>query len=731
MKDATDSHKKKKQKKHKKHKKSSKSERHDKESTSATKKHKRHKHKSSRRDSDSAADDGVVDKSMAVAAPGDKAAIKPPPPPSNTTTLSSKFTEIMKSNGHTAAAPTLLSKKPASVDHKQRHISTNESGQLVDQITKSTLRHRTPPPAPVQQRIEIVSSNDEQDDDEEADSEGVLPDSDVEDNDDSPDVAVIEDEELNLEDLMKQKALLQACLGTILSETDEQLAAAAAEKAAAAAAAEAAAAAAAAAEQKTIAESSKQSRSSRKAAEKSDVILLDDSDDGAAVADRRKRERDPSATAGGKHKTEVHSGRQRHDERSETVRPAASKRTPFDEPQHDRRTTSSNEASSARQRHASSEREGRGRVSSDQRGGGQHGNGGGGGRDNRHKEDLRTEIDRDRRGAPPPSASTGDRRDARDSRDSRDRGGRGGGGADLDPRGLRGGGQRGSRYSMERDASGRRDGGDRNDRNRYGANDRGNVRGRSRDRYDRRNDDRDRDRGGDRRRNDRDGAAVKDKFVGSLSEGQRIERDSDSDTNAPGRRSRRATGKSAATAAAAAADVDDDNDDDDDEDDEEKIIEMRRRKREELLRKLAHTSAVVSPTKAQMEADASSATAGQRKRKLSDQVERIEAAAVKMPKSVDKPLADKDQSALVEQAGETVELEATPPSDAVPATTPAAAEPMDVNEGTANNDEDSKEKRTKEAPATKKNDWDMFAEQDCDSNFDVSRCGHFDFTIYD
>lgn len=37
----------------------------------------------------------------------------------------------------------------------------------------------------------------------------------------SPDVAVIEDE-LNLEDLMRQKALLQACLGEFGSEDEEE-----------------------------------------------------------------------------------------------------------------------------------------------------------------------------------------------------------------------------------------------------------------------------------------------------------------------------------------------------------------------------------------------------------------------------------------------------------------------------------------------------------------------------
>lgn len=178
--------KKKKHKKHKKHKKSSKTEQRESGvivgDREKPKKHKKHKRKS-RRVSESSISSGAASPDEDVVMVVDE---KP--------TLSSKFTEIMKSNGQ-VAAPKVFTKT------RSTELSTNPT-ELVRQIT-DTLRVGVPIPS-----LEIVSSDAESD---------VAEVNDVE----SPDVAVIE-EELNLEDLMKQKALLQACLGDILSESDTE-----------------------------------------------------------------------------------------------------------------------------------------------------------------------------------------------------------------------------------------------------------------------------------------------------------------------------------------------------------------------------------------------------------------------------------------------------------------------------------------------------------------------------
>lgn len=172
--------KRKKHKKHKKHKKSGKVDKLEKDLHSKKKHKKQHKRK--HRESDDS-DSDVAEKLPTKNAP---------------TSLSSKFTEIMKTNGHsttTGLAAKLIKsiKKPA--------VPTDPTA-LVEMITQS-LDPNAPP------SLEIVSS--------ESESDGVIQDVDV----DSPDVAVIEDE-LNLEELMKQKALLQARLGNIASESEEE-----------------------------------------------------------------------------------------------------------------------------------------------------------------------------------------------------------------------------------------------------------------------------------------------------------------------------------------------------------------------------------------------------------------------------------------------------------------------------------------------------------------------------
>ncbi|XP_055702467.1 uncharacterized protein LOC129801435 [Phlebotomus papatasi] len=154
--------KKKKHKKHKKHKKSGKSDRVEK-----VKKHKKHKKRRKEDENEQEAvpivvlDDEPVHKKLLVE----------------------------KSNGHPAAKGKKISKIPT------------DPSKLVEIITKSL----DPTSGPA---LEIVSS-------ESDDTEGLVEDC------ASPDVAVIEDD-LNLEELMKQKALLQARLGAYLSDSDDE-----------------------------------------------------------------------------------------------------------------------------------------------------------------------------------------------------------------------------------------------------------------------------------------------------------------------------------------------------------------------------------------------------------------------------------------------------------------------------------------------------------------------------
>ncbi|GAB0099841.1 serine/threonine-protein kinase prp4 [Sergentomyia squamirostris] len=154
--------KRKKHKKHKKHKKSTKAERHGEK----VKKHKKHKRKHKE-------EDGPMEK-IVTAVPVVVVDDEQP---------ARKKVAVEKSNGHSV---------------KKNKIPTDPS-KLVEIITKSL----DPKSGPA---LEIVSS-------ESDDTEGLVEDC------ASPDVAVIEDD-LNLEELMKQKALLQARLGAYLSDSE-------------------------------------------------------------------------------------------------------------------------------------------------------------------------------------------------------------------------------------------------------------------------------------------------------------------------------------------------------------------------------------------------------------------------------------------------------------------------------------------------------------------------------
>lgn len=293
--------KKKKHKKHKKHKKTSKSDQRDRSvgagEKEKPKKHKKHKRKSRR------VSGGSSNTSAAGSADEDNVVLVDKP------TLSSKFTEIMKSNGQ-IAAPKIFTKP------RTETLTTNPT-DLVRQITDSLkIRNQIP-------SLEIMSSDLESD---------VAEVNDV----DSPDVAVIE-EELNLEDLMKQKALLQACLGNILSESDN--------------------------EDKAVVVKPKTKVQEKVPATTNDVILLDDSsgeviEKGALIIERKiQKKRDEAALLAAR-KQQPAETRDRKQELSK-----------------DRETASRDERDRSKQRRSASDRNEK---------------------DNRFKEDLRMEIDRDR-----------------------------------------------------------------------------------------------------------------------------------------------------------------------------------------------------------------------------------------------------------------------------------------------------------------------------------------------
>lgn len=532
--------KKKKHKKHKKHKKSGKVEKVDKDLHSKKKHKKQHKRK--HRESDDSSSDV-----------GEKLPTKIAP-----TSLSSKFTEIMKTNGHSTTSG-LAAKLIKSI--KKPAVPTDPTA-LVEMITQS-LDPNAPP------SLEIVSS--------ESESDGVIQDVDV----DSPDVAVIEDE-LNLEELMKQKALLQARLGNIASESEPE----------------------------ELAVDGRIETKQTAPSKISDVILLDDSSGEVLTRTSATKKRQRSASV----------SRDRNYKRREERRESSRERYSRDQDKMKQRRND----------------------------------------DNRNKEDLRREIDRDK------------------ERCFRDR---------------------------RRDGGGRMDGRFNRDRNRYSmeGDRRGNQRSRSRDRYDNMDRGRDRDRG-NRKREEKN-----DKFVGSLSEGQKADKESSSDSE-----------------------IRDIKVNDNEEDDEEKIIEMRRKKREELMKKLA-TSQVVSHQEP-----------GSNRTDSDEDVVFVQNDPPAVKKTLTPP-APITQAAKQVTPPETVVIDSfddiestTPPLPAgmlplktvkmVAAVTKPEPEPEvpptteEITTNPEGNDSDliNHDKVNKIKEATKRSEWDMFAEQDNYSNFDVS-----------
>lgn len=218
------------------------------------------------------------------------------------------------------------------------------------------------------------------------------------------------------------------------------------------------------------------------------------------------------------------------------------------------------------------------------------------------------------------------------------------------------------RYSMERDRRG------------------GKPRSRSRDRFDR-------DRGRDGDRYGKRKEEKKDKFVGSLSEGQKPDKDTSSESD---------YGPSPEPVY-------------EDEDDEEKIIEMRRKKREELLKKLAKAN--------DQKKDSSAEPKSKNNKTHETDDDDVVLVTPSNGKGKAMPIVAEKKPAVVKQEAPInlpVIVDRSVPEDS---TTPPLP-PGHINKfGPAVDDANQLAGKAKEI---KKNDWDMFAEQDCDSNFDVS-----------
>lgn len=198
-------------KKHKKHKKNKKSKKYDADGKEkhSSKKHKKHHKRSKSNDggcsSDSNTDIATVKMRSDTASSSSRHEIETKLAPQTTSTLNTKFTEIMKSNGHVvvAKAPTVTKYNGNGAAALKRDSSTSkiptDPSKLVEFITKSLDPNTS---------TQVVSS---------------ASDSDTVRDVDSPDVAVIEEDDLNLEELMRQKALLQARLGGIaMSDTESE-----------------------------------------------------------------------------------------------------------------------------------------------------------------------------------------------------------------------------------------------------------------------------------------------------------------------------------------------------------------------------------------------------------------------------------------------------------------------------------------------------------------------------
>ncbi|KAL1403654.1 hypothetical protein pipiens_005597 [Culex pipiens pipiens] len=559
----------KKHKKHKKHKKSSSSSRQEKGEKSKSKKHKKHKRKSRAEDgevSDSAGeDDGSQNHKN-----GSKIDIKK---------LEHAVRVKPAKNEDGGNLKALLEKSKAVPE-----ISTDPE-KLVAILTQSLDKGKP----------DVVSV--------ESDSDGTA----VEDAP-SPDVAVIEDE-LNLEDLMRQKALLQARLGEFASDEEED-----------------------------VVEEGKSRRSSDKRKKKrSDEVITIEGDSSAEDVNRLlKKARQRSRSRG-----------------NEEPRKRRS-------PDTERRVVRAEQESKARARQQEQDRE---RAREDHRRQREHEEYNRRMAEERYEREKARERDRERM----------DRERARARQRERDR--------SMDRY------NRGRPLDRSRDRGGRRsmDRGRRNSsRDRF----RGRSRSRDRGRYDR--DDRGgrngRDRGGRRKPED-------DKYKDSLSEGLKQQKESSSDSEI--------------------GDIDID-----DEEDEEKIIEKRRKQREELLKKLGANNDDSNPPPSESHSSPQIVTKQEPPPK--SPIKPLPASKPRKKSNdyfiIEEPskASDRRRSSHNDSLTPPIPITRVQTSNAETKKTKAQpSQPASEDDETEDDDDQSKQEKS-----SKRAEWDMFAEQDIDSNFD-------------
>ncbi|XP_040160677.1 serine/threonine-protein kinase PRP4 homolog [Anopheles arabiensis] len=603
-----------KHKKHKRHKKSSKSEKGDKQHK--PKKHKKHKRKHRGEEDQESSSEGEHAKNGASAEPRK---------PDQTIRAKQPIDDDEHSDErHKRAEHVARSKNNGStkdiVEKRKGHISTDPD-KLVQMLTQN-----------LEKRKEDVVSV-------ESESDGTA----VEDAP-SPDVAVIEDDELNLEDLMRQKALLQARLGEYATDEEDD-------------------------GQGKVSRAEMNSRERPVKKKKVDTNETVITIDGDSTPDDDKLRKKPSIVTNRMsrgNKEDAHVGQRGNNADADTKRskdqqihPAEARarqierdrdrdretrtrddRRNREEDNYKRRMAEERyEREKARERDRDRERErDRERARARQR-----------------ERDRSLERRRDRRGYSPRDRSR-ERRSI-----ERDRG-------RLGP--IRMGSRdrfRGRSRSRDRDMRGV---GTRMDRER--------DRERFRDR------DRARDYGRGMQRNGRDGRAGgkgrkpdDDRFKDSLSEGLKQQKESSSESEI--------------------ADIDID-----DEEDEEKIIEKRRKEREALLKKLgvlnedSNTMTEVEPPELKQVSMISTAPSSRNESRETTSQRAEDNDCDGTDQSLTPPIPN-ERKALMDKVERKPKESPEPPKDL---------------------DRQSKEPKTSAKENSKRPEWDMFAEQDIDSNFD-------------
>lgn len=635
-------------KKHKKHKKSGKSDK-------SHKKHKKTKKRHKSTGSTQSDGDGSHRKSSSTTR-------------RSTGGINEKFTEIMQKASRDRSS--LL-----KVDHHsngnrfsiRKPVMQTDASSLVEEITK-TIKNKVIP------AMEIVSSGSESEESE----------NDVA----SPDVAIIEDE-LNLEELMRQKALLQARLGAYMSDTDDDKA-----NGSSASKEDIAKSNLARSIEVTVHNKRNESASNIVTTSKTnssknihkisktnepDIILLDDSSGGVRTPERHVKSRAVAATAsssstgkrysrsspgeGSRHQAppEKRSRHLRDSEMTSADRSRSAKGV--DRSKSPRRSLREDRSGERWREDSSRNRHEQHQQQHVQRRDSRRDN------ENRFKVDLRTEINRDKER----------------ERDTSQRKSRG------DPAGERQWQQDGGKQANTARGGG---GGRGRERERDRERDRW-MRERSHSRSkvesDRRREQRERDKERGPRGDGGGGGGSAgrkeerpDRYRGSLSEGQK-DRQKESSSSS--------------------SDEELNNIDFNDEDDEEKIIEMRRKRREELLKKLGGTANEEEP-----------------KSRSPSPVQRKEESPKPIEASPRKEQIPKRSSKIdnLDDDNSTDTTHTPPPMKSKQKTT--AAEDDDGDEDGNASTKETPQSAAAAATATtttnKRPEWDMFADQDVDSNFD-------------